>query len=93
MVLDLDYSFKGTTTNSEWFFQAVPLPSAAAGSEERSTSRLKKKKAVGLFRWPFMLLNQNSALMDPFIFWMLYTHFYSFRFVFLSDYGNCFIVF
>lgn len=30
--------------------QAVPLPSAAAGSEERSTSRLKKKKAVGLFR-------------------------------------------
>ncbi|XP_050967502.1 LOW QUALITY PROTEIN: non-homologous end-joining factor 1 [Labeo rohita] len=31
--------------------QAVPLPSSAAsGSEERSTSRPKKKKAVGLFR-------------------------------------------
>ncbi|XP_048056276.1 non-homologous end-joining factor 1 [Megalobrama amblycephala] len=30
--------------------QTVPLPSTAAGSEERSTSRAKKKKAVGLFR-------------------------------------------
>ncbi|XP_067314374.1 non-homologous end-joining factor 1 [Pseudorasbora parva] len=31
--------------------QTIPLPStAAAGSEERSTSRTKKKKAMGLFR-------------------------------------------
>lgn len=30
--------------------QTVPLTPAAVGSEERSTSRPKKKKAVGLFR-------------------------------------------
>ncbi len=92
MVLYLDYSFKGTTTNSEWFFQAVPLPSAAAGSEERSTSRLKKKKAVGLFRWPFMLLNQNSAQID-FYFPECFIPILFFLGLVLSDYGNCIIVF
>lgn len=68
--LQVKIIFERTKTNSEWFLQTVPS-TAAAGSEERSNSRMKKKKAVGLFRWQFMPLNQMAPHMDTFIFWIL----------------------